>query len=587
MDKFYYNCVFDAIDENGKVYEFAKKELDGVNGFELTLSKDLLIGVQKIYLLPTLSRAVVGEKGFYVTARNLDMTGDIYTEFTARDDMQYIYNRPIMSCYGIAKNDYACLVRVKRTSNYFLEFKVVNGVYTLTPMFETIDNGDIYNPNPVALEDIKLEVIFLPANSTFCDIARAEREYRLSKGELFTLKEKCARPAVDYARKYPLIRIRQGWKPSPSPVLHQTPETEPPMHVACDFERVRALADELKAQGVEGAELQLVGWNISGHDGRYPQIFPVDERLGGEVEFKKTVDYVKSLGFTISVHTNLIDATEIADTFNWDDILIDRRGNFAQVGHYSGGLSYRVCQVKQLEINRRELPKLKPFNLNGLHYTDVISIVNPDACYSPKHPLTSEQAIEYAQLIMKETSEMFGGFSSEGCMDFALKWLDYGLYTSFGTGFKNLNVPVADKIVPWFECTYHGIVLYNPCANTVNAPIKTDADKLDVVMRFGKPTFYFYSKFRTGGEANWMGDNDFICDNQTDMQYFVGLIKKSLDEYKFFADKQFEYLKSYDIIDNVHIATFEDGTTVVGNYGEVPTTYNGVTIPAMDYKVIR
>ena len=30
------------------------------------------------------------------------------------------------------------------------------------------------------------------------------------------------------------------------------------------------LAKQLKAKGVEKAELCLVGWNISGHDGRYP-----------------------------------------------------------------------------------------------------------------------------------------------------------------------------------------------------------------------------------------------------------------------------------------------------------------------------
>ena len=33
------------------------------------------------------------------------------------------------------------------------------------------------------------------------------------------------------------------------------------------------------------------------------------------------------------------------------------------------------------------------------------------------------------------------------------------------------------------------------------------------VMRGGKATMYFYSKFRTGGEKNWMGENDLTCEN--------------------------------------------------------------------------
>ena len=587
MDNFLNNLVFDAIDDNGRVYYFDKVELSNANGFSLTLSKNQLSSAKKIYLLPTLSRANAGDKGFYVSARNLDMTGDIYTEFLPREDTHFIYNRPIMSCYGIAKPDYTCLVRIKRTSHYFMEYKVQNGVYTLTPMIEIVDNGDVNCPNPTHFSDIKLEVIFLPAGSTFCDMARAEREYRLAIGDLITLKQKCNRPAVDYARKYPLVRIRQGWKPSPSPVPHQTPETEPPMYVACDFKRVRELADEFKRQGVAGVELQLVGWNIGGHDGRYPQIFPVEEKLGGEVELKKTIEYVKSLGYKISTHTCLIDSYEIADTFSMDDVVIDRRGNYTQIGHFGGGLSYRVCGLSQLKINRRELPKLASLGEDGLHYTDVVSIVIPEECYSKDHPLNMEQAIDCAKTIMKETSELFGGFSSEGCMDFSLKYLDYGLYTTFGAGFNELKPSVADKIVPMFECAYHGIVLYNPTSTTVNAPIKTAKDKLDAVMRFGRPSFYFYSKFRTGGEKNWMGDDDFTCDNAEDMQKFAGLVKKSADDYAFFADKQFEYFKSYDIIGNVHVASFEDGTTVVGNYGDAPITYKGVTVAPMDYEVFK
>ena len=42
------------------------------------------------------------------------------------------------------------------------------------------------------------------------------------------------------------------------------------MCVPCLLGLEGPIADELKRQGVEGAELQLVGWNRSGHDGRFP-----------------------------------------------------------------------------------------------------------------------------------------------------------------------------------------------------------------------------------------------------------------------------------------------------------------------------
>ena len=44
---------------------------------------------------------------------------------------------------------------------------------------------------------------------------------------------------------------------------------------------------EFKSQGIDKAEFCLVGWNVSGHDGRFPQLSPVEERLGGEKKLRK------------------------------------------------------------------------------------------------------------------------------------------------------------------------------------------------------------------------------------------------------------------------------------------------------------
>ena len=357
------------------------------------------------------------------------------------------------------------------------------------------------------------------------------------------------------------------------------------MHVVVTFARVRDIADSLKAKGVEGAELQLVGWNIGGHDGRFPQLMPPDEKLGGMEELKKTIEHVKKLGYRISLHTNTIDAVEIADSFTWDDIVVNREGEYAQIGHYSGGLAYHVCLEKQLKNAKRDLPEVAELGLNGLHFTDVISIVIPDTCCSPEHPCYTARGIALAQENIHFTRELFGAFSSEGCMDFALKELDYGLYTSFGDGFGKRIIPVTDLLVPFFELTYHGILLYNPTSPTVNYPIKTPADKLTVFMRGGRPSFYFHSKFRYG-EPNWMGNVDFVATDNGSMDYATGLIAESLKEYAPFADLQLTYMRDYEVLDNgIHIATYYDGTRIVGNYSDAEQDYEGQKL--LPYAYIR
>ena len=565
---------YKACDETGREYEFDCLQKDG--SLFLTLKKEAFKGAKKLWVLKELSAAKAGQSGYYIIPRSIDMMGDMQIMFTDRAGEAGLCRAPIMSFYVLKKEDYCALIRIERNYKYQFDIMVKDGVYTVAPLFDFED----VKKDPV-YDDIRLEIIELPLASELGDFAKAERDIRLARGEIVTLREKCASPAVEYARKYPLIRIRMGWKPSPSPVFHQTVENEPDMFVACSFERVCDIADELRRQGVEGAELQLVGWNQSGHDGRFPQLFPADSRLGGNDGLKKAISHVKSLGYRISLHTNLIDEYEIADTFTWDDICVNKEGSYLQKGHYSGGYAYHVCLKKQLRNNRRDLPAVAKLGLNGIHFTDVISIVEPDTCYAAGHICYTKEAVEAVQIIIRESRELMGAFSSEGTMDFALKDLDYGLYVSFGDGFGQKYIPFSERLIPFFELTYHGIILYNPISPTVNAPLKGVRDRLIYLLRGGKPTFYFYSKFRTGTQKNWMGEIDLTAETHEKLCESVACIAREAKEYLPRADRQFIFMKNYEILDNgIEIATYEDGGRIAGNFSEIDAEYDGFTIPA-------
>lgn len=571
--------LFFAINEKEEKIPFAVQKLGNV--YRLTMARESVVNAKELRFLPGLSAAHAGDAGYWVLPRSIGMESEFQTFFTPREDLTYSYSAPVMSCYGIKKEGLCCLVRVERSFPYRLEAQIRDGEYRLS-VFANLTQ------NLLLPEEFCFEVIPLDENADYNDMARAERELRLARGEIVPLAEKCRRSAVEYARKYPVIRIRMGWKPSPSPVLQQTEENEPEMFVACDFDRVCEIADALHEKGVEGAELQLVGWNRGGHDGRFPQLFPADPRFGGNEGLARTIEHVKKLGYRISTHTNNIDAVTISNGFTWDDIVVNANGKYNQTGHYSGGLAYHVCLEKQWKNARRELPRLASMGEDGLHFTDVISIVVPDECHSPAHPSSVDNGIVYAQKIMSYTSGLFGGFSSEGCMDFALRELDFGLYISFGNGFGKKVVPIADRYIPFFELTYHGIVLYNPTSPTVNYPIKDARARLELYMYGGKPVFYYYSKFRTGGQKNWMGETDLVCGNDAEMAQSTELILGGAKEYGAHADRQLVYMKRYDFAENgLQIATYEDGSRMVGNFTEEEKTYEGRTVPPMDYILLK
>ena len=555
------------------------------NVTKLTLKKETFEKGEGVELLSELTTAKVGEDGFYIVPRSISILGDIYTTFKEREDTEYFVKDPIMAACAVKTERFCGLIRFERNYKAGFKIKVDSGVYSLSVVYSFNDTNKWVYDKPY--DDIRLEIIELPTAKTPGDFAKAERETRLERGEISTLKEKCAREIVEYSRKHPLIRIRMGWKQSPSPFKHQTKDNEPMMHAAVSFGRVRDIADALKKEGVEGADLQLVGWNVSGHDGRFPQLFPVDERLGGQAELEKTVEYVKSLGYKISLHTNLLDSYEIADCFRWADICKRQDGSYLQRGDYSGGYSYIVCPKKQYENNKIHIEQVKSLGVNGMHFTDVISIINPDVCHSEEHPCTTADGIAMSQKIMKETSSTLGGFSSEGAMDFALGQLDYALYVCFGDGFGGTDIAVCDNFFPFYELTYHGILLYNPMSPTVNFTIKSARDRLYFFLRGGRPSFYIYSRFRANGK-DWMGMTDLTCDSNESLECTAKAIAQGEREYKELADRQFIYMKDYVVVGNgIEAAIYEDGVTIVGNFADTDKTYDGHTVPAGDFIIIK
>ncbi len=565
--------MFYAACENNK-FLFDKTEKDG--SIFLTLKKELFKDAKGLVALEDLTKAKVGEDGFYIVPRKLSMPGDAFITFTECEDCEYVIKSPIMCTFAVKNANICALIRIEHNYRIALKLCVKDGVYSLGVQFDFETLESVY-------DDIRIEIVPMPREATAGDFAKRERDIRLARREIKTLKQKCeAREIIDYERKHPLIRIRMGWKDSPAVIKHQTVDTEPPMHMAVSFARVRDIADELKAQGVEGADLQLVGWNIRGHDGRYPQIFPADFELGGNEEFKKTIDHVKSLGYKISVHINVMDSFEIADRFSWDNVCVKKDGEYLQRGDFGGGLSYIVCPKKQLISNRIMMNELVPYGLNGMHYTDVTSILEPDICHSKDHPCPTKEGIEMANTIMRETKEVLGAFSSEGTHDFALSELDYGLYVSMGNNYDVGKMPMLTHFIPFFELTYHGIVLYNPLSRTVNFSIKDNADQLYFFMRGGKPSYYFYSKFRANG-SDWMGMVDLTSATDEQLSLSVAKIKEGMQNYKPFADRQLVFMRDYIVDGDIEIALYEDGVKVIGNFSNSEKEYEGNKIAPHSY----
>ncbi|WP_337400479.1 DUF5696 domain-containing protein [Congzhengia sp.] len=443
--------------------------------------------------------------------------------------------------------------------DYTLNISLKNGKYRIYPVFK-LDGESPY-------EDLKIEYFYLTGDdANYSGIARRYRRYKLDKGEIVPLSVRMqTSEALRYAADSVMIRIRCGWKPAPPQVLHQTPENEPPMHVACDFNRVGNLLDELKTQGVDKAEICLVGWNVKGHDGRWPQAFPVCQELGGEETLKQLILKAQKLGYQITCHTNHTDQYEIADCYNPENTRRNRVGKpVINANGWSGGEMFDLCPEIGLKQAEQVLPKVADLGFRGIHYIDVLGTVYPRKCYHPAHFVNSKKAVECAKKMCIRAKELFGGISSEGAYDFLAPYLDYGLYISYSRETGGL----CHKPIPFWQLVYHGTVLSNPYTDTVNSSFKDKNIQLKLIEYGGRPTFYFYSAFMDNGN-NWMGAVDAKCDNETELAASVSKIKQSYEEYKKLRYLQTEFMEQHEETEeNVFVITYSNGAVIKIDYNK-------------------
>ena len=448
-----------------------------------------------------------------------------------------------------------------------LHMEAKDGRYRLYPIYQ------IHGVAPY--EDIEVRYTLLHGeDADYSGMARVYRAYQEAHGCTRLTERAAVHPELAYAISAPLIRIRIAWKPVPSPVLHQTRENEPPVFVGCSFRRVMDLIDEMKRQGIERAELCLVGWNVKGHDGRWPETFPACEEAGGDADLAALIDYAKASGYTIAPHTNCVDAYEIAENYDPEKMIRRPNGEIERNDEsWSGGEMHHVCP--QCSYEDREayyLPIRKKYGWNGIHYSDVMSCVPPRSCSHPAHRINRRQGAEYWRNTMRYAQELFGAFSSEAGYDFAADSLDYVLYIG---GERTAAVgDMADELIPLWELVYHGMILHNPFCSTINAIRRDRGEQLCCFEYGGRPTFYInykfsYNKYESERQA------DLRVGTDEELRETVADIRRWLEECRPLQNIMAQPMEHHEIVaPGIRRTRYADGTTITVNYNDGTVSFS-------------
>lgn len=118
-----------------------------------------------------------------------------------------------------------------------------------------------------------------------------------------------------------------------------------------------------------------------------------------------------------------------------------------------------------------------------------------------------------------------------------------------------------------WQLVYHGIVLSNPYARTVN-PSKSESreDLLKVIEYGGRPQIYYYARFVDDGK-DWIGEGDYRTEDPKKILEDAEEIKALTDEYEELALLQYEFMEKHEEIrENVFATEYSDGTRIICDY---------------------
>lgn len=560
----------------------AKGGLFGERYLHLCIEPSELESVATIVVTPSFARATEGEEGYFVADdgflygfKHPNLTKDYFRKST--------FFRLAMSCLKTERGAYLAISKELGFESVQV-YNLKNGNYSFSYMYDLSKCG-AYEP---------LVIDFYPmadGEDNYSAMARRYRNYLIDNDYMpKMLKERVTdNEHLAYAATAPEIRIRQGWKPVPTPVKHQTLENEPEMRVATTFDQVKDIVDELKRQGVGEAQLCLVGWNHKGHDGRYPTVFPVEPTLGGEEKLRECIKYAQENGYKIVGHTNRTDIYEISSDWNdGADAAKNPDGSLQANAYWSAGQMYNICYKQSHDKYFWGYePKVAELGFSGLEYVDVLSIIKPHVCYDPAHPCTRKEAVEYCNKMLQGLRDLFGGSQSEGGVWFTAKSLDYAMYVTMALNRLD-KYEFIDEYVPVWHIVFNGYLLHNPASQTVNFTLKEPRYALRNVEYAARPMFYFNSAFVDDPKKNWMGNADLTYKDKADLERSVAAIKRGYDAFKEWEYLQFETMEQHDKLANgVYCSTYSDGSRVVVNYTKEPYMFEGVEVVPEYYAIIK
>lgn len=299
---------------------------------------------------------------------------------------------------------------------------------------------------------------FDPGNDV--ELAKRYRRHAMATGRFVSLREKVARnPPVARLLGAPVVRT--------SILYHLQPESsyshkdDPAQHhQLVTFDARAKDLQALAARGITNAYVHLDGWGWRGYDNFHPDVLPPCPEAGGWDGMKQFAEVCEQLSFRFAIHDQYRDYYLDARSYRERHTLLQENGQRPSGGTWYGGRQSVLCPSLAPGPVRKNHNAIlgQGVKLRGA-YLDVFSVVPPEECYQPEHPVTRTECLRFRGECLDSVRAWDGVVSSEEPSDWSVRHLDLVHHGPFALNPNPGKGPAMGIPIPLFNLVYHDALL--------------------------------------------------------------------------------------------------------------------------------
>lgn len=563
-DGFYYKIPAESVKETGS---------------------NMLVNIQ---MMPTFGAAVAGEEGYTLLP---DGSGTLIYHKTYDDpnaklymypfygtdvqDIQEItenseqgYHNLMLPVYGISHGDGAMLAAVTsgeadtilNIAPAGFRFNGLNRAY-LTFNYriyysETVNGSDYIQIIPHNyISDRSVQIFLLDReHNTYSDMAVAYREYLEQAGELKEREDRSSVPLV--------VDIVMGANESNLFGRKLIPATT--------YSQAAEIVSDLR-ESVSNLKVVLEGWGSGGCD-TLPTSPALEKKFGGKSGWKELMATCKEKDTALYLNMDFINANEKTGKFN--DRKDTIRSGFGTV--VNDGDRYLLNPVRVLERFYDSAVKKK--NLTKDAFLQLDTIGNLLTYDHSKSGATSRTAAQEAyEKVLAKASKQMEQVAVTGGNQYVLPYVSLMSEIPY----TNSDYYLGDKEIPFYQIVVHGSVDYTSSAG--NNSYDLMYQKLKWIETGSVP--YFILTYESPVVLNKTDRNDLFSSEYSVWKDTIKEISKEFNDR--LGEVWNQKIVKHEEKEGLVIITYENSVRIYINYTDDSVEMDGISVPAMDYFVVK